>query len=1331
LALSGINCYDWNFRVNYVFVETANLLDSDGDFIPDIWENDILKTDAARADGGEFSNGTVFTNLELYYFYRAFFDGSYTIGSVPQSALSEQKILFIPPESEELISFANTESCPQPAYFYGDFYLGYYIAGEGADSDGDGIPDSWEENFFRSDPWCYDSDTTASHLFDLETGQALSNLELYLHLRRLYLGFDSLPANTNPAIISALAAANEAHESRVIARANANAGVSGGRPTTPLNGVNAGFSGNGKMRPERPFYAVVDLGALPVPESFPFFGKRLLLSEKNGWVATDGYFRWHNGAWAPLAGAESLSPMKHIVSDIGNDGAVLVGLSGSTGLNSPPDAPPVPSGGFYWNGAGAMVPAPSVDLNPFSWLPPRGMWGAKIIFGNAESAPLSVSTDYEWAYLIASGDGVPQPFYVHTGAPAAANFHKDVEAQAENGWHIHGGRHDFQWVSRTGSVLYKDDWIYSVPYSYVLKRNNCPIYYDSPEDYAKVRLFSDADEIYSFSLNCISREGFLVGSLGKENHVPVLVGKDAEKRVFAVELPPVADAVGFAGIPQFINTPHREQDKSFYTIASTQYVWWRVTDDETGMLTNNLAFEEPEHISELIDIGNNATTESGAPAVGSWKRNKWEITALNDDGLLAATGEKIGGDGTGTAHGALLVPCELIQGDPADANEEILTNETVTAGAFAVPELTIQSVSAIINGTDVVVNLSGTVIDKISKHAADASERLNLLDVYVNEKLKATFEIQGDVGTAGTYNGTLALQTPPAATLSIRVETRQNKSGLTAWAKCAVDVETVSSEDAEEKVVTKSVILNRSQAEDFAPLTVRLAVIDGWEHNAGTAGGENCAPVFCVVDNGSEYPLKKFTFNGESFLYPYDPRWPDEPKLFLPSRYAVPEKLKVHGCPDGEGIFKLELRAGAHKNVLATFVVQRGTSMEPIVLEAMSDDTGESGRAVAEKRASGGNENADDETVYYEPHWKEPGDEVSRTDLLSTYRFIYQHSRLDIGLLDAFLDGEKDTPPNELNLTNILKDREVVIRDWTGLQFLPSITINIEKDDSDINPIVCARLLNECLWRSITHPRMRTNRSINIITGGFHSSPEDYIEYMKRQQKEAYRQVADTAISMTELYLLPVETASVGTSMMVAIGEVADKNYIAIAGCVPVVPTKIIRKGAKILFHTKNAVVVLDKGEHIEAIKTAKTLATYGERYDTLKAAGIHDHIIAMLVLGGEIEVAKSRQVLANRLKRISPPPKNGRYHAHHDLPWEFRKEFGAFGLDVNDAQYGRWVHINDHQNWHFRKNGNRPTFNEHWRNFLYDEKGKLKNLNRDVILAELERVKEIYLPTQ
>lgn len=52
---------------------------------------------------------------------------------------------------------------------------------------------------------------------------------------------------------------------------------------------------------------------------------------------------------------------------------------------------------------------------------------------------------------------------------------------------------------------------------------------------------------------------------------------------------------------------------------------------------------------------------------------------------------------------------------------------------------------------------------------------------------------------------------------------------------------------------------------------------------------------------------------------------------------------------------------------------------------------------------------------------------------------------------------------------------------------------------------------------------------------------------------------------------------------------------------------------------------------------------------------------------------------------------------SHHDLPQEFRDEFSARGLDIEDPAYGRWVEGGPgggHQRWS-------REFNKEWREFF------------------------------
>jgi hypothetical protein len=77
-------------------------------------------------------------------------------------------------------------------------------------------------------------------------------------------------------------------------------------------------------------------------------------------------------------------------------------------------------------------------------------------------------------------------------------------------------------------------------------------------------------------------------------------------------------------------------------------------------------------------------------------------------------------------------------------------------------------------------------------------------------------------------------------------------------------------------------------------------------------------------------------------------------------------------------------------------------------------------------------------------------------------------------------------------------------------------------------------------------------------------------------------------------------------------------------------------------------------------------------------------------------------------------------------IPWEFKEWFAAHKIYVNDAQYGRWVHIDDRK---VRHNEN-PKFNDVWEDFIYDANGNQLRRSKDEILAKLDEIRAAYQPT-
>jgi hypothetical protein len=184
----------------------------------------------------------------------------------------------------------------------------------------------------------------------------------------------------------------------------------------------------------------------------------------------------------------------------------------------------------------------------------------------------------------------------------------------------------------------------------------------------------------------------------------------------------------------------------------------------------------------------------------------------------------------------------------------------------------------------------------------------------------------------------------------------------------------------------------------------------------------------------------------------------------------------------------------------------------------------------------------------------------------------------------------------------------------------------------------------------------------------------------------------------------------------------------------PFVPTAAIQAGAKplrIMNKTGSLLGELSDPLHIEAIARASRKRAFADKIVILEAAGVSDEMIAILAKGDELLASKSRANLkARMLKAAETPPPPG-FEAHHDLPWEFRQRFAEAKLDVNEADFGRWVHPDDHKLWHYDE----PKFNDFWEDFFYGGpvNGFRPEITRtkDEVLQKLEEARTQYPRTR
>ena len=485
----------------------------------------------------------------------------------------------------------------------------------------------------------------------------------------------------------------------------------------------------------------------------------------------------------------------------------------------------------------------------------------------------------------------------------------------------------------------------------------------------------------------------------------------------------------------------------------------------------------------------------------------------------------------------------------------------------------------------------------------------------------------------------------------------------------------------ERLIVEATADLQGSKNEDFEPITLRMMTgSDDWE-NSNTVR---------IKVGGTEYPLKKFTFNGKEALYPYDETYPDKPKQFLPSAKSVPLKLETPGYSSGDGSFEFKLKIGSSEHDLQTVQVQRGfrndffvqappAAAAPLVFQAAAAPAG----------------------------WKKKGDTVTWKDLMDAYEWIYGTNETAMTLLNTYKEH------HWIELTNVLGDLDVHYRHRIGPD--RDVVIQIEHNDDDINPVVCAQLLYAGLHRALAYGSVAQHYDdINIIVAA---------------RKAFAKKAAEITATSAELYISGISIINEGLDWALIVSDVAEGQYASLAAALPLIPVAAVRTGGKMIFRTPQGKILgeITNRDQLDAIYWASKKRAYADKVKILEDAGVSDDMIDMLVRGGEIQYSKAHKVLKSRMIKAGNKKPGRNYQAHHDLPWEFREWFAAHKIDVNDAQYGRWVHIDDHKKWHNEE----PKFNDIWEDFIYDANGNQIKRSKDEIMIKLNEIRASYQKTQ
>ena len=511
-----------------------------------------------------------------------------------------------------------------------------------------------------------------------------------------------------------------------------------------------------------------------------------------------------------------------------------------------------------------------------------------------------------------------------------------------------------------------------------------------------------------------------------------------------------------------------------------------------------------------------------------------------------------------------------------------------------------------------------------------------------------------------------------------------------------IPVGTPINNDFELKVLAK-IPLAGSRVENFArPLTLKL--------------NKNIDDVSARITlNGSEYPIKLFTFNGNEGYYPYEESSPAHPKQFLPSIGFVPSHLKVtdYVANGSTQILEFKLKLAGEEYPLAKINVEPGT---PRPSESSSNGIMAAGPSLGIAASSSA---AAPATNAAPARWAAPGDAVTKEDLLTAFEFLYGEHGMQ--LLSYFQAGG-----GIIELGNIWGDLDI-----DAVTMDAHIYIQIEANDAEVagtkyHPGVAAQLLWNGLNQCLGYSQIR-----NQI------DDEDFETMMQAQQ--ASGQIAcEIGVAAGEIYLTGLSIVNEGADRVMMLDELSQGHYAALAGALPFIPANIFSKGGKLLFKSKAGVLLggIDDAAALTAVKDIYKIADPEER---LRVMGVvvereqfKDTIRKILTAAnGPIAEYKNWQhrFLKKRMKAIQKTP-FPTAQAHHDFPWIFQKDFAKVGFDVNDPAFGRWISQLDHNVWHTQMP---KKYNDFWKDFFDLAKREKRTVTKQEVLDKLAEARSIY----
>jgi Ca2+-binding RTX toxin-like protein len=619
------------------------------------------------------------------------------------------------------------------------------------------------------------------------------------------------------------------------------------------------------------------------------------------------------------------------------------------------------------------------------------------------------------------------------------------------------------------------------------------------------------------------------------------------------------------------------------------------------------------------------------------------------------------------------------------------------------PEVALEVEDAYLDTNEnLVIEYHVSVFDALSEVAEQAADRVQELSIIVNGEVVDVIDDLATSGGVGTmpwqlqdfsfeFDRTLTLPKridpdDPTHELSwggetviVLAQTSENGAGNVGWDRSAVVLGWRNEEEFSPSMGNPSAVGEIIVGDgDEIPYESYLPVVERIDQQEGSAPGSFYPMVMRLAGLTDEQAeLLEFTINGEEQQL--------EPFAYSPIKHYVVGNNQ--GRPRIFVVTLSELTPNLEEIKPENLVITNGDG--DVVVQVRTEQGGIFPIAEATVKVL-----EDD----YEPSTsilQLPSGPVDMPTLLMYYQLLYGET--GVRLLGYF---------NQAGGEIVLHDRDIPFSgewdvDWLGDDH---VTIQIEHD---INPIKAAEHLASGLQEAMAHISVR-----NVIIQN-----EDFDALKTAYQAQA-AEAAKVAAAGANIYLSGISIVNEGADIVMTVSDVSEGRYYAAIGFLPFISGRLV-DGAEVIIKRLDDAGIIARFDNnaIDALSEAVKKTNFDEQFSILQENLSVAQRLA-LVDGGILRAASDRTGLKRALQAAGQDATGlsenaakalyGHVNAHHDFLWDERKWFIAHGIDVNKAEYGRWVAATKpgtapavgkrlHQSWSL-------DFKQRWVNFIADE---------------------------